>query len=145
MASACRASSASSRSTRARKSRNREKREGRREKMARGTACVSLLPSFFSLLSGVRMSQVFNFSAGPAALPADVMRQAREEFLDVNGSGLSAMEMSHRSKGFLVIAEQAESDLRELLSIPSNYKVLFLQGGATLQFAMVPLNLLRGR
>ncbi len=91
------------------------------------------------------MSQVFNFSAGPAALPADVMRQAQEEFRDVNGSGLSAMEMSHRSKAFMAIAEQAESDLRELLSIPSNYKVLFLQGGATLQYDMVPLNLLRDK
>jgi len=88
------------------------------------------------------MAPVYNFSAGPAALPADVMRQAKDEFLDVNGTGLSAMEMSHRSKAFMAIAGQAESDLRELLSIPSNYKVLFLQGGATLQFGMVPLNLL---
>ncbi|HEX7047187.1 MAG TPA: 3-phosphoserine/phosphohydroxythreonine transaminase [Gammaproteobacteria bacterium] len=89
------------------------------------------------------MSEIYNFSAGPAALPADVMQRAKEEFLDVNGSGLSAMEMSHRSKAFLTIAERAEADLRELLSIPSNYKVLFLQGGATLQYDMVPLNLLR--
>lgn len=88
------------------------------------------------------MSRVHNFSAGPAALPADVMQRAKDEFLDVNGTRLSAMEMSHRSKAFMAIAEQAESDLRELLAIPSNYKVLFLQGGATLQFGMVPLNLL---
>ncbi|MBW3567806.1 MAG: 3-phosphoserine/phosphohydroxythreonine transaminase [Proteobacteria bacterium] len=88
------------------------------------------------------MSRVYNFSAGPAALPADVMQRAKDEFLDVNGTRLSAMEMSHRSKAFMAIAEQAEADLRDLLAIPSNYKVLFLQGGATLQFGMVPLNLL---
>ncbi|HEX6929775.1 MAG TPA: aminotransferase class V-fold PLP-dependent enzyme, partial [Gammaproteobacteria bacterium] len=91
------------------------------------------------------MSRVYNFSAGPAALPAEVMQRARDEFLDVSGTGLSAMEMSHRSKAFMAITEQAEADLRELLSIPSNYKVLFLQGGATLQFSMVPLNLLHGK
>lgn len=88
------------------------------------------------------MSQVYNFSAGPAALPAAVMERARAEFLDVNGTLLSAMEISHRSKAFIAIAEQAEADLRELLGIPSSYHVLFLQGGATLQFGMVPLNLL---
>ncbi len=91
------------------------------------------------------MSRVYNFSAGPAALPEAVMHRARDEFLDVNASGLSAMEMSHRSRDFIAIAAQAEADLRQLLSIPSNYKVLFLQGGATLQFAMIPLNLLHGR
>src|SRR5690606_28140741 len=95
-------------------------------------------------LRGVPMSRVYNFSAGPAALPHEVMQRAREEFLDVDSTGMSAMEMSHRSKAFLAIAARAEADLRELLNIPSNYKVLFLQGGATLQFAMVPLNLLRG-
>ncbi|MCG8436096.1 MAG: 3-phosphoserine/phosphohydroxythreonine transaminase [Gammaproteobacteria bacterium] len=89
------------------------------------------------------MSRVFNFSAGPAALPDAVMRRAQEEFTDYNSTGMSAMEMSHRSREFLNIAEKAEHDLRELLSISPEYKVLFLQGGATSQFAMVPLNLLR--
>jgi phosphoserine aminotransferase len=87
------------------------------------------------------MSRVFNFSAGPATLPADVLIQAREELLDWGGQGMSVMEMSHRSKAFIGIAEKAESDLRELLAIPDNFKVLFLQGGATLQFATVALNL----
>ena len=91
------------------------------------------------------MSRVFNFSAGPAMLPVEVLEQAREEMLDWNGSGMSVMEMSHRGKEFLSIAERAEADLRELLAIPANYKVLFLQGGATSQFAMVPMNLLRGK
>src|SRR3954471_12757420 len=89
--------------------------------------------------------RVYNFSPGPAALPLEVLEQARDEMLDWHGSGMSVMEMSHRGKAFVGIAEQAESDLRELLSIPPNYKVLFLQGGATLQFAQVPLNLVRGR
>jgi phosphoserine aminotransferase len=91
------------------------------------------------------MTRVFNFSAGPAALPEEVLKQAAEEMLDWHGSGQSVMEMSHRGKEFISIAEAAEADLRELLAIPANYKVLFLQGGATLQFAMVPLNLLRGK
>jgi phosphoserine aminotransferase len=91
------------------------------------------------------MSKIYNFSAGPAVLPAAVLEQARAELLDWHGSGMSVMEMSHRSKDFLSIAEQAEADLRELLSIPADYRVLFLQGGATSQFAMVPMNLLRGR
>lgn len=91
------------------------------------------------------MSRVYNFSAGPAVLPVEVLEQAREEMLDWNGSGMSVMEMSHRGKEFISIAEQAEADLRELLAIPENYKVLFLQGGATSQFAMVPMNLLRGK
>jgi phosphoserine aminotransferase len=89
--------------------------------------------------------RVFNFSAGPAVLPEEVLRQAQEEMLDWHGSGMSVMEMSHRGKEFMSIAAAAESDLRELLAIPSGYKVLFLQGGATSQFAMVPMNLLRGR
>jgi len=88
------------------------------------------------------MSRVFNFSAGPAILPAEVLEQAREEMLDWQGSGMSVMEMSHRGKEFMSIAEQAEADLRELMKIPAEYKVLFLQGGASSQFAMVPLNLL---
>lgn len=91
------------------------------------------------------MSTIYNFSAGPAVLPKSVLEQARDEMLDWHGSGMSIMEMSHRGKEFTAIAHQAEADLRELLSIPANYKVLFLQGGATAQFAMVPLNLLRGK
>lgn len=91
------------------------------------------------------MSRPVNFSAGPAALPEAVLERARVEMLDWRGSGMSVMEMSHRSKEFMTIASQAEADLRELLNIPDAYKVLFLQGGATSQFAMVPLNLLRGK
>jgi phosphoserine aminotransferase len=91
------------------------------------------------------MSRVYNFSAGPAVLPEEVLEQAREEMLDWRGSGMSVMEMSHRGKEFMSIAEQAEADLRELLAIPGGYKVLFLQGGASQQFAMVPMNLLRGK
>lgn len=89
------------------------------------------------------MSRVFNFSAGPAALPEVVLKQAREELLDWHGAGMSVMEMSHRGKEFMSIAGQAESDLRELLAVPDNYKVLFLQGGASSQFGMVPMNLTR--
>ena len=89
--------------------------------------------------------QVFNFSAGPAVLPAPVLQQARDELVDWHGSGMSVMEMSHRGKEFMSIAATAEQDLRELLAIPASYKVLFLQGGATVQFAMIPMNLLRGK
>jgi phosphoserine aminotransferase len=91
------------------------------------------------------MARVFNFSAGPAVLPEEVLNRAREELLDWRGSGMSVMEMSHRGKEFIAIAEKAEADLRELMNIPANYKVLFLQGGASAQFAMVPMNLLRGK
>ena len=91
------------------------------------------------------MSRVFNFSAGPAALPTEVLERASEEMLDYQGTGMSVMEMSHRSPAFIEIAERAEAGLVELLAIPDDYQVLFLQGGATLQFAMVPLNLLDGR
>jgi len=91
------------------------------------------------------MSRVFNFSAGPAALPEEVLKQAADEMLDWHGSGQSVMEMSHRGKEYMAIHAQAEADLRELLAIPANYKVLFLQGGATLQFEMIPANLLRGK
>lgn len=91
------------------------------------------------------MARVFNFSPGPAVLPQPVLEQARDEMLDWHGSGMSVMEMSHRGKEFIAIAAAAEADLRELLAIPANYKVLFLQGGATAQFAMVPMNLLRGK
>ncbi len=90
------------------------------------------------------MSRVYNFSAGPAMLPEEVLRRAREELPDWQGSGMSVMEMSHRGKEFMSIARQAEADLRELMGIPEHYRVLFLQGGASLQFAMVPLNLMRG-
>jgi phosphoserine aminotransferase len=90
------------------------------------------------------MSRVYNFSAGPAALPEEVLKQAQEEMLDWHNAGMSVMEMSHRGKAFMNIAEQAEADLRELMDIPDHYKVLFLQGGASTQFAMVPLNLMEG-
>lgn len=90
------------------------------------------------------MTRAFNFCAGPAALPEAVLQQAQKNLVDWQGRGCSVMEMSHRGADFVGIAEQAEQDLRDLLNIPSNYKVLFLQGGATLQFAQVPLNLLRG-
>ncbi|MGB5568407.1 MAG: 3-phosphoserine/phosphohydroxythreonine transaminase [Sedimenticolaceae bacterium] len=88
------------------------------------------------------MARVYNFSAGPAALPESVLQQAQAEMLDWHGSGMSVMEMSHRGKEFMSIAAEAESDLRELMAIPSNYKVLFLQGGASSQFAMIPMNLI---
>ncbi|EDN69941.1 Phosphoserine aminotransferase [Beggiatoa sp. PS] len=88
------------------------------------------------------MSRAFNFSAGPAMLPEPVLEQAKAELLDWQSSSMSVMEMSHRGKEFVSIAEQATADLRELLNIPDNYKILFLQGGATSQFAMVPINLL---
>jgi len=91
------------------------------------------------------MARVFNFSAGPAALPEEVLKQAADEMVDWHGSGQSVMEMSHRGKEFIAIAEAAEADLRELMGIPANYKVLFLQGGASLQFEMIPINLLRGK
>ncbi|NMG46448.1 aminotransferase class V-fold PLP-dependent enzyme, partial [Aromatoleum toluvorans] len=90
------------------------------------------------------MTRVFNFSAGPAALPEPVLRQAAEEMLDWHGTGCGVMEMSHRGKEFMSIIERAESDLRELMAIPHNYRVLFLQGGATQQFAQIPMNLLAG-
>ena len=85
--------------------------------------------------------RVFNFAAGPATLPLEVLEQAREELLDWRGSGMSVMEVSHRSKAFIAVAQEAESVLRELVAVPSNYKVLFLQGGATGQFAAIPMNL----
>ena len=88
------------------------------------------------------MARVYNFSAGPAVLPEPVLAQVRDELLDWHGSGMSVMEMSHRGKEFIEIQGQAEADLRMLMGIPANYKVLFLQGGASLQFSMVPLNLL---
>ena len=91
------------------------------------------------------MRRVYNLSDGPAALPTEVLEQAQAEMLDWHGSGMSVMEMSHRGKDYMSIAAKAEADLRELMSIPDNYKVLFLQGGASSQFAMVPINLLNGK
>ena len=91
------------------------------------------------------MSRVYNFSAGPAMLPQAVIEKAQGEMLDWNGSGMSVMEMSHRGKEYMSIAEKAEADLREVMGIPDNYKVLFLQGGASSQFAAIPMNLLRGK
>ena len=91
------------------------------------------------------MKRVINFAAGPATLAQSVLEQVRDELLDWRGTGMSVMEMSHRDKPFMSIAAEAEKDLRELLSVPAGYKVLFLQGGATTQFAAVPMNLLRGK
>ena len=89
------------------------------------------------------MSRVYNFSAGPAVLPEEVLREAADEMLDYRGCGMSVMEMSHRSGMFETILNEAEADLRDLLQIPDNYKVLFLQGGASQQFAMIPMNLMK--
>ncbi|MCI9083716.1 MAG: 3-phosphoserine/phosphohydroxythreonine transaminase [Lachnospiraceae bacterium] len=91
------------------------------------------------------MSRVYNFSAGPAVLPEEVLREAAEEMMDYRGSGMSVMEMSHRSKVYDTIIKEAEADLRELMNIPDNYKVLFLQGGASQQFAMIPMNLMKNK
>ena len=88
------------------------------------------------------MARIFNFSAGPAMLPEEVLKEAAEEMLDYRGCGMSVMEMSHRSKVYQQIIDEAEADLRQLVGIPDNYKVLFLQGGATLQFGMIPMNLM---
>lgn len=90
------------------------------------------------------MTRAYNFCAGPAALPQSVLSEVQKDLLNYKGRGLSVMEMSHRSGDYIAIAEEAEKDLRDLLDIPANYKVLFLQGGASLQFAQIPMNLLRG-
>ena len=92
-----------------------------------------------------KVSRVYNFSAGPAVLPEEVLKEAADEMLDYQGSGMSVMEMSHRSKTYDHIIKEAEKDLRELMNIPDNYKVLFLQGGASQQFAMIPMNLMKNR
>ena len=89
------------------------------------------------------MTRVYNFSAGPAVLPEEVLRQAADEMLDYQGTGMSVMEMSHRSKAFQGIIDTAEQDIRDLMGIPDNYRVLFLQGGATQQFAAIPMNLMK--
>ncbi|MCI8543114.1 3-phosphoserine/phosphohydroxythreonine transaminase [Acetatifactor aquisgranensis] len=91
------------------------------------------------------MKRVYNFSAGPAVLPEEVLREAAEEMLDYKGTGMSVMEMSHRSKAYDTIIKEAEADLRDLMKIPDNYKVLFLQGGASQQFAMIPMNLMKNK
>ena len=91
------------------------------------------------------MERVYNFSAGPAVLPEEVLKEAAEEMLNYKGTGMSVMEMSHRSKAFETIINEAESDLRELMNIPDNYKVLFLQGGASQQFAMIPMNFMKNK
>jgi len=91
------------------------------------------------------MARVYNFSAGPAVLPEEVLQEAAAEMLDYQGTGMSVMEMSHRSKPYQKIIDEAEADLRELMNIPDNYKVLFLQGGASQQFAMIPMNLMKNK
>jgi phosphoserine aminotransferase len=91
------------------------------------------------------MTKIYNFAAGPAVLPSEVLQQVQAELLDWHSAGMSVMEMSHRGKEFMAIAAEAEADLRELMGIPANYKVLFLQGGGSAQFAMIPMNLLRGK
>ena len=91
------------------------------------------------------MSRVYNFSAGPAVLPEEVLKEVADEMMDYNGTGMSVMEMSHRSAAFQEIIDTAEKDLRELMNIPDNYKVLFLQGGASQQFAMIPMNLMKNK
>jgi phosphoserine aminotransferase len=92
-----------------------------------------------------KVSRVYNFSAGPAVLPEEVLQEIASEMMDYNGTGMSVMEMSHRSKAFESIINEAEQDLRDLMQIPDNYKVLFLQGGANLQFAMIPMNLMKNK
>ncbi|MBQ8262465.1 MAG: 3-phosphoserine/phosphohydroxythreonine transaminase [Lachnospiraceae bacterium] len=91
------------------------------------------------------MGRVYNFSAGPAVLPEEVLKEAQDEMMDYRGTGMSVMEMSHRSKTYDAIIKEAEADLRELMNIPDNYKVLFLQGGASQQFAMIPMNLMKNK
>lgn len=91
------------------------------------------------------MSRVYNFSAGPAVLPEEVLREAAAEMMDYQGTGMSVMEMSHRSRAFENILNEAEQDLKDLMQIPDNYKILFMQGGAHLQFAAIPMNLMKNR
>ena len=91
------------------------------------------------------MSRVYNFSAGPAVLPESVLQEAAAEMMDYQGTGMSVMEMSHRSSTYQKIIDTAEEDLRSLMGIPENYKVLFMQGGASTQFAMVPMNLMKNK
>src|SRR5271167_4455349 len=102
---------------------------------------IPSLPTRLQTTHRIPAVRAFNFSPGPAVLPLEVLEQARDELLDWHGGGTSVMEISHRSKPFLDVAAQAEADLRELMSIPRNFKVLFMQGGASAQFALVPMNL----
>src|SRR5512140_1610077 len=108
---------------------------------------ASAAPAWFTSpsIGKLVMTRVFNFSPGPATLPEPVLRQAAQEMLDWHGSGMSVMEMSHRGKEFISIHAEAESLLRELMAIPANYKVLFMQGGAIGENAIVPMNMLRGK
>ena len=107
-------------------------------------ACVKKVPILHTNFEeDYEMSRVYNFSAGPAVLPEEVLKEAAEEMMDYRGTGMSVMEMSHRSKAYETIIKEAEADLRELMNIPDNYKVLFLQGGASQQFAMIPMNLMK--
>lgn len=96
-------------------------------------------------MEGILMSRIYNFSAGPAVLPEEVLQETADEMLDYRGTGMSVMEMSHRSKAYQEIITDAEKDLRDLMNIPDNYKVLFLQGGASQQFAMIPMNLMKNK
>lgn len=104
---------------------------------------VKIIKCFETLKEDMQVSRVYNFSAGPAVLPEEVLKEAADEMLDYNGTGMSVMEMSHRSKAYQQIIDEAEQDLRDLMNIPDNYKVLFLQGGASTQFAMIPMNLMK--
>ncbi len=104
---------------------------------------VKIIKCFETLKEDIQVSRVYNFSAGPAVLPEEVLKEAADEMLDYNGTGMSVMEMSHRSKAYQQIIDEAEQDLRDLMNIPDNYKVLFLQGGASTQFAMIPMNLMK--
>ncbi len=104
-----------------------------------------MINNLFKRRRNKKVSRVYNFSAGPAVLPEDVLREVAEEMMDYKGSGMSVMEMSHRSKVYDTIIKEAEADLRSLMNIPDNYKVLFLQGGASQQFAMIPMNLMKNK
>src|SRR5207302_635627 len=99
------------------------------------------LPEATRARKGYSAVRVYNFAAGPATLPLEVLQQVRDELIDWQASGMSVMEISHRSKAFIAVAQEAEDLLRELLGVPGNYKVLFLEGGATGQFSAIPLNL----
>ena len=108
-------------------------------------ACMDAVMQAVQIEEAQAMGRVYNFSAGPAVLPEEVLKEAAEEMLDYRGCGMSVMEMSHRSPMFQNIIDEAEADIRELMGIPSNYKVLFLQGGASTQFAMIPMNFMKNR
>jgi len=109
--------------------------------------CVAISLSYnkTNIQEDLKVGRVYNFSAGPAVLPEEVLQEAAAEMLDYKGSGMSVMEMSHRSKTYQAIIDEAEADLREIMNIPDNYKVLFLQGGASQQFAMIPMNLMKNK